>query len=124
MVATPIGNLGDITLRAVETLRAADVVAAEDTRNTRALLSHLGISARLVALHEHNERRGAVRVVEWPREVRAIEKSGEFKGHYHVLMGRLSPLSGVEPRDLPLSPPRVWELIRAARPPLVPPSAA
>ena len=72
VVATPIGNLGDITLRAVETLRAADVVAAEDTRNTRALLSHLGISARLVALHEHNERRGAVRVVEWLREGKRV----------------------------------------------------
>ena len=65
MVATPIGNLGDITLRAVETLKRVDIVAAEDTRNTRSLLAHLGISRRLVALHEHNERRGAERVVEW-----------------------------------------------------------
>jgi 16S rRNA (cytidine1402-2'-O)-methyltransferase len=72
VVATPIGNLGDITSRAVETLRAADIVAAEDTRNTRALLSHLGISARLVALHEHNERRGAARVVEWLREGKRV----------------------------------------------------
>jgi 16S rRNA (cytidine1402-2'-O)-methyltransferase len=72
VVATPIGNLGDITLRAVETLKAADIVAAEDTRNTRGLLSHLGISSRLVALHEHNERRGAERVVEWIREGKAI----------------------------------------------------
>ena len=72
MVATPIGNLGDITLRAIETLKAADIVAAEDTRNTRVLLSHLGISARLVALHEHNERRGAERVAAWIREGKAV----------------------------------------------------
>jgi 16S rRNA (cytidine1402-2'-O)-methyltransferase len=72
VVATPIGNLGDITLRAVETLKGADVVAAEDTRNTRGLLSHLGISSRLVALHEHNERRGAELVVEWIREGKAV----------------------------------------------------
>jgi 16S rRNA (cytidine1402-2'-O)-methyltransferase len=72
VVATPIGNLGDITLRAVETLKAADIVAAEDTRNTRGLLSHLGISARLVALHEHNEKRGAARVVEWIREGKVV----------------------------------------------------
>ena len=72
VVATPIGNLGDITLRAVETLKAADVVAAEDTRNTRALLTHLGISARLVALHAHNERHGASRVIEWIREGKAV----------------------------------------------------
>ena len=43
-------------------------------------------------------------VVEWPREIRAIEKSGEFRGRYHVLMGRLSPLSGVEPEDLRIGP--------------------
>jgi len=72
VVATPIGNLGDITLRAIETLKRADVVCAEDTRNTRGLLSHLGISARLVALHEHNEKRGAARVVEWIREGRRV----------------------------------------------------
>ena len=72
MVATPIGNLGDITLRAIETLKSADVVAAEDTRNTRALLTHLGISAHLVALHEHNERKGASQVVGWIREGKAV----------------------------------------------------
>jgi 16S rRNA (cytidine1402-2'-O)-methyltransferase len=72
VVATPIGNLGDITLRAIETLKAADVVAAEDTRNTRALLSHLGISARLVALHEHNEKRGAARIAGWIGEGKRV----------------------------------------------------
>ena len=72
VVATPIGNLGDITLRAIETLKSADVVAAEDTRNTRALLTHLGISARLVALHEHNERKGASQVVGWIREGKSV----------------------------------------------------
>ena len=43
---------------------------------------------------------GLICVVEWPREVRAIEKSGEYRGTYHVLMGRLSPLAGIEPEDL------------------------
>ena len=65
VVATPIGNLGDVTHSALETLRAADVVACEDTRVTRSLLTHLGISARVVALHAHNEREGAGKVVEW-----------------------------------------------------------
>ena len=72
MVATPIGNLGDVTQRAVETLRGADVVAAEDTRVTRGLLSHLGIGAKLVALHAHNERSAAQKVVGWIAEGKAV----------------------------------------------------
>src|SRR4029078_11518210 len=59
VVATPIGNLGDMTLRALEVLRAVDAIAAEDTRVTRGLLTHFGISKKLMALHEHNEARGA-----------------------------------------------------------------
>ena len=57
LVGTPIGNLGDIAPRAVEALRTADVIACEDTRRTRALLSHLGIPGgrRLLAVHDHNE---------------------------------------------------------------------
>jgi 16S rRNA (cytidine1402-2'-O)-methyltransferase len=57
VVATPIGNLGDMSARALEILGAVDVVAAEDTRRTGALLSHFGIRARQVSLHEHNEPR-------------------------------------------------------------------
>lgn len=56
IVATPIGNLGDLSPRAVDTLRAADVIACEDTRHTRKLLSHAGIPApRLLAVHDQNE---------------------------------------------------------------------
>lgn len=56
VVATPIGNLRDITLRALDVLREAHTVAAEDTRVTRRLLDHHGITTRLISLHEHNER--------------------------------------------------------------------
>ena len=59
VVATPIGNLGDITLRALDTLRAVDLVYAEDTRNSVTLLAHHGIQATLKPLHEHNEARAA-----------------------------------------------------------------
>jgi 16S rRNA (cytidine1402-2'-O)-methyltransferase len=55
IVATPIGNLGDITYRAVETLRGAAVIACEDTRHTRKLLTHFAIATPTVSLHEHNE---------------------------------------------------------------------
>ena len=59
VVATPIGNLGDITLRALDTLRAVNLVYAEDTRNSVTLLAHHGIQATLKPLHEHNEARAA-----------------------------------------------------------------
>ncbi len=64
VVATPLGNLGDITLRALDILRAVDLVAAEDTRTTANLLAHHGIKAKLLALHEHNEARAADKLVE------------------------------------------------------------
>jgi len=66
LVATPIGNLGDLAPRAVEVLRDADVIAAEDTRRTRALLTHAGVAARgrLVSVHEHNERERAGELVD------------------------------------------------------------
>lgn len=63
MLATPIGNLRDITLRALDVLSAVDLVAAEDTRITRHLLAHYGINAKIVSLREHNEAREAQRLV-------------------------------------------------------------
>jgi 16S rRNA (cytidine1402-2'-O)-methyltransferase len=70
VVATPIGNLGDITLRALETLKSVDAIAAEDTRHTSGLLSHFGISKKLIAVHEHNEHQSAEKLL-------AQLKSGE-----------------------------------------------
>lgn len=64
VVATPIGNLRDITLRALEILAHADIVAAEDTRNTAHLLSHHAIRAKqLIAVHQHNERGAADKII-------------------------------------------------------------
>jgi len=57
LVATPIGNLADITQRAIEVLAQVDIIAAEDTRHSQRLLGHLGIKTKLVAYHEHNEER-------------------------------------------------------------------
>jgi len=55
LVATPIGNLADITIRALDVLRSVDIIACEDTRHTRKLLAHYEISTKLVSYHEHNE---------------------------------------------------------------------
>ena len=63
-VATPIGNLRDITLRALDVLRAVDRIAAEDTRVSGVLLRHYGIATKMIALHEHNERTQSARIVE------------------------------------------------------------
>lgn len=59
VVATPIGNLQDISLRALEVLKTVDVIAAEDTRHTSHLLSHYAIQKKLIAVHEHNEQQSA-----------------------------------------------------------------
>jgi len=64
VVATPIGNLGDITLRALEVLRGVDRVACEDTRHSRPLLQHHDIRTPLFAVHQHNEAASAARIVE------------------------------------------------------------
>ncbi|HQZ87561.1 MAG TPA: 16S rRNA (cytidine(1402)-2'-O)-methyltransferase, partial [Gammaproteobacteria bacterium] len=63
IVATPIGHLGDISLRAIDTLKVVDRIAAEDTRHSLGLLKHLGIEKPLVALHEHNEREQAEKLL-------------------------------------------------------------
>ncbi len=63
VVATPIGNLADLSLRALHVLGVADTIACEDTRHTGALLRHLGLDKPLLALHEHNENTAAERVI-------------------------------------------------------------
>jgi len=68
VVATPIGNLADASPRAVDTLRAADLIACEDTRTSRTLLARHGINARTVALHEHNERTAAPKLIDALRQ--------------------------------------------------------
>ena len=64
VVATPIGNLEDITLRALRILKEVDLIAAEDTRHTQTLLRHYGIVTRLTSYHEHNERSKALELVQ------------------------------------------------------------
>lgn len=73
VVATPIGNLRDISLRALDVLTSADTLAAEDTRNTSHLLTHYGISAnRLLALHQHNERGAAEKIITLLQQGQAV----------------------------------------------------
>ena len=64
VVATPIGNLADISFRAIETLKAVDLIAAEDTRHVKMLLHHYGITNKLVSLHQHNEDKASGELLE------------------------------------------------------------
>jgi 16S rRNA (cytidine1402-2'-O)-methyltransferase len=75
IVATPIGNLADLSPRAREVLDVADIICCEDTRHTRTLLQAIGVSSnprRLVALHEHNETARTDEVVEWLRQAKTV----------------------------------------------------
>lgn len=72
VVATPIGNLEDITLRAVRVLRECDRILAEDTRHTGKLLKHLGVTTPMTSLHGHNERGRLDRVLEWLDEGQSL----------------------------------------------------
>src|SRR5947209_16286380 len=72
LVATPIGNLSDITLRALDTLREVDVVASEDTRKTGLLLKHFNISKPQIAFHEHNEQRAGQHIEELLRQGKSV----------------------------------------------------
>ena len=72
VVATPIGNLGDITLRALEVLRGVDLIACEDTRHARHLLDHHGITVPTLALHQHNENEAAEKLVRLLGEGKAV----------------------------------------------------
>ncbi|WP_456412324.1 16S rRNA (cytidine(1402)-2'-O)-methyltransferase [Thiolapillus sp.] len=72
VVATPIGNLDDISLRAIEVLRRVERIAAEDTRHSRRLLRHHGIDTPMLALHEHNERQVMGGILEMLREGKSL----------------------------------------------------
>jgi 16S rRNA (cytidine1402-2'-O)-methyltransferase len=79
IVATPIGNLNDITLRAVATLEKVDIIAAEDTRHTRLLLSHFNITSRLISCYEHNEiesARGILELLKSGKSVALVSNAG------------------------------------------------
>lgn len=72
LVATPIGNMLDISLRAVEVLRSVDFVASEDTRRTGVLLKHLEIKKRQISFHEHNERRAGQKIISLLKEGKSV----------------------------------------------------
>jgi 16S rRNA (cytidine1402-2'-O)-methyltransferase len=72
LVATPIGNLNDITLRALNTLREVDIVASEDTRKTGLLLKHFDISKPQVAFHEHNEQRAGQQIEDLLKQGKSV----------------------------------------------------
>ena len=72
IIATPIGNLEDLTPRARQTLAEVDLIAAEDTRRTGRLLSHIGVKSRLMALHDHNEEKSVAKIIKMLQDGQSI----------------------------------------------------
>ncbi|MCF6264233.1 MAG: 16S rRNA (cytidine(1402)-2'-O)-methyltransferase [Xanthomonadales bacterium] len=105
VVATPIGNLGDISQRAIEILRQVDLVAAEDTRHSRRLFDAYQINTKLVAYHEHNERKQAARLLEQllaGKQIALISDAGTpliSDPGYHLL--KLATAAGIDCRPVP-----------------------
>jgi 16S rRNA (cytidine1402-2'-O)-methyltransferase len=118
---TPIGNLDDVTLRVLDALRSADVVACEDTRHTRKLLNRHGIKARLVSYHEHNERaraRELVRRIERGEVVALVADAGTpaISDPGYVLV-RACLDAGLELEVLPGPTAAVTALVASGLPP-------
>lgn len=72
MVATPIGNLGDITIRALETLAAVDLIACEDTRTSRVLLNRYGIRTKTISYHDHNQAESGAKLIAMLKEGKSV----------------------------------------------------
>ena len=104
-MATPIGNLGDLTPRAREALAAADLIAAEDTRRTVALLSAIGLSRTLISLHDHNESErieGLVRELRCGRVVVLVSDAGtRLLSDPGYALVRAAAAAGIEVRAIP-----------------------
>ena len=98
IVATPIGNLEDLTLRAIRVLREVDLIAAEDTRTTQRLLAALGIDnrPRLIALHDHNEKDRAHDLVELARDAGVTVATGHISAEESVALARKAKEVGLE----------------------------
>ena len=105
LVATPIGNLGDITLRALRTLKEADLIAAEDTRKTRKLCSHYDIDTDLTSYHQHNEYQKTSRLLDKVEEgtrIAVVSNAGTpavSDPGYLAVQKALE--RGIEPRVIP-----------------------
>ena len=90
VVATPIGNLGDLAPRARAALLAADLIAAEDTRRTGELLAAIGVSGTLISLHEHNES-GRIEGLVRELPIRQGHRAGQRCGHAAAVRSWLQP---------------------------------
>ncbi|MFA7230430.1 MAG: 16S rRNA (cytidine(1402)-2'-O)-methyltransferase [Victivallaceae bacterium] len=105
LISTPIGNLEDITLRALNVLKNVDVIAAEDTRRTRVLLSHFDIHTRLISYHAHNEHRKTEELLEKVRaglKLAVVSDAGTPGiADPGFLLVREAVKSGIEPEIIP-----------------------
>lgn len=105
LVATPIGNLGDITVRALDTLKKVNLIAAEDTRQARKLLTHYEIQTRLTSYHSHNEHRKTAELIELLQQgedIAVISDAGmPCIADPGFLLVREAVVAGIEPEIIP-----------------------
>ena len=106
LVSTPIGNLQDLTLRALDTIRTADIIAAEDTRRTRKLLSAFDINKKLISCHAHNEKNSVKGIIKLIKEeglnVAVVSDAGTPSiSDPGFLLVRESLKAGIEPEIIP-----------------------
>ena len=120
LVATPIGNLEDITLRALRVLKEADLIAAEDTRRTRKLCSHFDIHTRLISYHAHNEHRKTEKLldmVERGKRVAVLSEAGTPSvSDPGFLIVRAALARGIEPVVIPGASALTYAVVAAGLP--------
>ena len=110
LVATPIGNLGDISLRALEVLRAVDAVASEDTRKTGLLLKHFDIKKPQIAFHEHNEDRAGPRIMTLLQAGQSVASAGSVNDvvSSRIVIAQTSPSASDSETECTLAPGTRW----------------
>ena len=84
IVSTPIGNLDDITLRAIEVLKNSDIILCEDTRHSLKLLNHLNIKKKIISYHKFNEKKRTIDIIEYVKQGKILSLISDAEHYYQI----------------------------------------